>query len=60
VDDPLVVGFITNFLKNNLDNNYTQGVVKLGRETFEANYHSSSSCVFFSSAPLLLMLIEHL
>jgi hypothetical protein len=39
------VGFIINFIKkNNLDNNYTQGVVKLARETFKANYHSSSSC----------------
>jgi len=45
------VGFIINFIKkNNLDNNYTQGVVKLARETFKANYHSSSSCVF-SIAP---------
>jgi hypothetical protein len=50
------VGFITKFLKNNLNNNYTQGVEKLARETLEANYYS---CVF-SIAPLLLMLIKHL
>jgi hypothetical protein len=54
------VGFITIFFKNNLDNNYTKGVEKLAKKTFETNYHSSSSCVFFSNAPLLLMLIEHL